>query len=124
MHVLVEKPLAASLADCDAMLAAAKRAGVLLGVISQRRFYEPVRRMKEAIDAGKIGRPALGLFTMYSWREQANYQSDPWRGKWDTKGGGVGSHDAGTASGGWVSVDLVANDNGWDIGDGTLKDLE
>jgi predicted dehydrogenase len=89
VHVLVEKPLAATLADCDAMLAAAKRAGVLLGVISQRRLYEPVRRMKEAIDAGKIGRPALGVFTMYSWREPAYYQSDPWRGKWDTEGGGV-----------------------------------
>jgi predicted dehydrogenase len=89
VHVLVEKPLAATLADCDAMLAAADRAGVVLGVISQRRFYEPVRRMKEAIDAGKIGRPALGVFTMYSWREPAYYRSDPWRGKWDTEGGGV-----------------------------------
>ncbi len=89
VHVLVEKPLAATLADCDAMLAAANRAGVLLGAISQRRFYEPVRRMKEAIDAGRIGRPALGVFTMYSWREPAYYQSDPWRGKWDTEGGGV-----------------------------------
>jgi predicted dehydrogenase len=89
VHVLVEKPLAATLADCDAMLRAADRAGVLLGVISQRRFYEPVRRMKEAIDVGKIGRPALGVFTMYSWREPAYYRSDPWRGKWDTEGGGV-----------------------------------
>jgi predicted dehydrogenase len=45
--------------------------------------------MKAAIDAGKIGRPALGVFTMYSWREPAYYQSDPWRGKWETEGGGV-----------------------------------
>lgn len=88
-HVLVEKPLAASLEDCDAMLAAAKRAGVLLSVISQRRLYEPVVRMKAAIDAGKIGRPALGVFTMYSWRDEAYYRSDPWRGRWDTEGGGV-----------------------------------
>ena len=89
VHVLVEKPLAATLADCDAMIAAARRAGVRLGVISQRRFYEPVRRMKEAIDAGKIGRPILGVFEMFSWRDQAYYQSDPWRGRWDTEGGGV-----------------------------------
>ncbi len=89
VHVLVEKPLAASLADCDAMLSAAKQAGVTLGVISQRRFYEPVQRMKRAIDAGKIGKPALGVFIQYSWRDAAYYASDPWRGKWNTEGGGV-----------------------------------
>ncbi len=88
-HVLVEKPLAANLADCDAMIAACRKAGVQLGVISQRRLYEPVRRMKDAIDAGKLGRPALGVFVMYSWRDPAYYQSDPWRGRWDTEGGGV-----------------------------------
>jgi UDP-N-acetyl-2-amino-2-deoxyglucuronate dehydrogenase len=88
-HVLVEKPLAANLPDCDAMVAAARQAGVRLGVISQRRFYEPVRRMKEAIDAGKIGRPVLGVFEMFSWRDEAYYRSDPWRGKWATEGGGV-----------------------------------
>ncbi|HEY7315417.1 MAG TPA: Gfo/Idh/MocA family oxidoreductase [Gemmataceae bacterium] len=89
VHVLVEKPLATTLTDCDAMLAAARRGHVRLGVISQRRFYEPIRRMKEAIDAGKLGRPVLGIFEMFSWRDQAYYQSDPWRGRWDTEGGGV-----------------------------------
>lgn len=89
VHVLVEKPMAASLADCDAMIGAARKSGVALGVISQRRFYEPVARMKAAIDAGKIGTPALGVFLQYSWRDAAYYRSDPWRGKWDTEGGGV-----------------------------------
>jgi predicted dehydrogenase len=86
---LVEKPLAASLADCDAMLAACRKAGTLLGVVSQRRLYEPVRRTKAAIDAGKIGRPVLGTCAMLSWRDEAYYRSDPWRGKWATEGGGV-----------------------------------
>ena len=45
--------------------------------------------MKAAIDAGKIGAPALGVFQMYSWRDLAYYRSDPWRGRWDTEGGGV-----------------------------------
>jgi predicted dehydrogenase len=89
VHVLVEKPLAASRADCDAMLSSAKRAGITLGVISQRRFYEPVQRMKRAIDEGKIGTPSLGVFIQYSWRDAAYYASDPWRGRWDSEGGGV-----------------------------------
>jgi UDP-N-acetyl-2-amino-2-deoxyglucuronate dehydrogenase len=89
VHVLVEKPLAASLQDCDAILAAARRNAIKLGVISQRRWYEPVLRMKDAIVAGKIGRPVLGAFTMYSWRDPSYYQSDPWRGRWETEGGGV-----------------------------------
>jgi len=88
-HVLVEKPLASRLADCDAMLRAAEAAGVTLGVVSQRRFFEPVLRVKAAIDAGKIGQPALGVFSMFSWRDPAYYASDPWRGRWDAEGGGV-----------------------------------
>src|SRR5437899_2260674 len=78
VHVLVEKPLAATVRDCDLMLAAARKSGVTLGVISQRRFFDPVRRMKAAIDAGKIGTPVLGVFIQYSWRDPAYYRSDPW----------------------------------------------
>ncbi len=88
-HVLTEKPLASSLADCDAMLAAAERAKVKLGVVSQRRFYEPCLRIRRAIDAGKIGRPVLGIVTLLGWRGQAYYDSDPWRGTWAAEGGGV-----------------------------------
>lgn len=89
VHALIEKPMAASLADCDAMLAAARKAGVTLGVVSQRRFCEPALRMKAAIDAGKIGTPALGVVSMFNWRDEAYYRSDPWRGRWATEGGGV-----------------------------------
>jgi UDP-N-acetyl-2-amino-2-deoxyglucuronate dehydrogenase len=88
-HVLVEKPMAASLADCDAMLGAARKHDVHLGVVSQRRFFPPVLRMKSALDAGKVGTPILGTFTMLSYRDENYYRSDPWRGKWSTEGGGV-----------------------------------
>ncbi|QKZ11156.1 Gfo/Idh/MocA family protein [Spirosoma sp. KUDC1026] len=88
-HVLVEKPLASSLEDCDAMLAAARRNDRQLGVISQRRFYAPCQRIRQAIDTGKLGAPALGVVQMYGWRDEAYYQSDPWRGTWSGEGGGV-----------------------------------
>ena len=88
-HVLVEKPLAATLQDCDAMLAAARKAGVKIGTVCQRRFYAPVQRLRRAIDAGKIGTPALGTVLMLGWRDQNYYASDPWRGRWQAEGGGV-----------------------------------
>jgi len=89
VHVLVEKPLASSLQDCDAMIEAAKQAGVKLGTVCQRRFYAPCQRIREAIDEGKIGAPVLGMVTMLGWRDQAYYDSDPWRGTWQDEGGGV-----------------------------------
>ena len=94
VHILVEKPLAVSLRDCDSMLAAAAQAGVKLGVVTQRRFYEPVQRVWAAIQAGKIGRPVLGEVVMLGWRDRAYYDSDPWRGTWDGEGGGVLANQA------------------------------
>lgn len=89
VHVLVEKPLAASLADCDAMLAAAREYRITLGTVCQRRYYPPCARIQEAIQAGKLGRPILGTATIFGWRDEAYYKSDPWRGSWALEGGGV-----------------------------------
>jgi predicted dehydrogenase len=88
-HVLIEKPLASNLEDCDAMLAAGKRTGKQIGVVCQRRWYPPAMRVKEAIDAGKIGKPVFGTVNMLGWRDRAYYESDPWRGTWEGEGGGV-----------------------------------
>jgi predicted dehydrogenase len=89
VHVLVEKPLTASLADCDAMLAAAKANKTILSTVCQRRFYPPCRRIHDAIQNGHIGKPALGVATIFGWRDEAYYRSDPWRGSWRHEGGGV-----------------------------------
>ncbi len=88
-HVLVEKPLAISLADCDRIISSCEGAGIKLGVISQRRWYAPVQRVKAAIESGKIGTPALGTVVMLGWRDRAYYEADAWRGTWDMEGGGV-----------------------------------
>lgn len=88
-NVLIEKPLASSLEDCDAMLEAARKKGKVIGMISQRRFYSPCLRVKDAIDKGKIGKPILGTVFMFGWRDKPYYESDPWRGTWKGEGGGV-----------------------------------
>jgi len=88
-NVLVEKPLASDLQDCDDMIKTCKKYNVSLGVISQRRWYEPVVRVKNAIDSGKIGKPVLATVTMLGWRDKSYYESDEWRGSWKKEGGGV-----------------------------------
>jgi UDP-N-acetyl-2-amino-2-deoxyglucuronate dehydrogenase len=88
-HVIVEKPMALRPAECDAMIAAADRAGVVLSVISQRRWYPAVRRVKDAIDGGRIGSPALGTVEVLGWRGPEYYAMDAWRGTREGEGGGV-----------------------------------
>lgn len=88
-NVLIEKPLASTLEDCDEMLFTAKKTLKQIAIISQRRFYAPCMRVKKAIDSGKIGKPVLGTVYMFGWRDQAYYKSDPWRGTWKGEGGGV-----------------------------------
>lgn len=88
-NVLVEKPLASTLKDSDKIIEACKNAGVKLGVISQRRWYEPVMRVKNAIEKGKIGKPVFGTINMLGWRDKKYYDSDEWRGTWKMEGGGV-----------------------------------
>ncbi len=88
-HVLVEKPLAPTLSDCDAMIDAAAKAGVQLGVVSQRRWYPPIQRVHEAITQGRIGDPILAEVTLLGWRDEAYYRMAPWRGTWAGEGGGV-----------------------------------
>lgn len=88
-NVLVEKPLASTLEDADKIIAACKHAGVKLGVVSQRRWYEPVKRVKEAIVDGKIGKPVFGTINMLGWRDKNYYDADEWRGTWKMEGGGV-----------------------------------
>ncbi len=58
-------------------------------MISQRRWYEPARRLRAAIDAGKLGQPVLATVTMLGWRSKEYYESDAWRGTWADEGGGV-----------------------------------
>jgi len=88
-HVIIEKPLASTLKDCDAIIAAAEKHGRIGGTICQSRFKDPCRRVRQAIDEERIGTPVLGIVSMLSWRDEAYYNMDPWRGSWKHEGGGV-----------------------------------
>jgi predicted dehydrogenase len=55
-HVFLEKPLAITIPDCDAIIAAAKRSSAKLYVGHNMRFFPVVRKMRELIEEGRIGR--------------------------------------------------------------------
>ena len=88
-HVLVEKPMALSLADADTMIAACQEAGVQLGVCLQRRAEPLFRRVHDAIHGGDLGEISLAVVTMPYNRDEAYYAQADWRGTWALDGGGV-----------------------------------
>ncbi len=88
-HVLVEKPIALSLADADAMIAACAENNVKLGVTLQRRTEFPFELIYRAIQGGDLGNLTLAVITMPYHRPQAYYNQAQWRGTWALDGGGV-----------------------------------
>ena len=87
-HVLVEKPMAISLWECDEMILAARDNGVKLGVIFQKRTDEAPNRLKRAVEEGLFGKIFFGDASIKYWRNQAYYDSGEWRGTWALDGGG------------------------------------
>lgn len=88
-HLLVEKPMALSLLEADAMIQACERRGLRLGVVLQRRAEPTFTRVRAAIAAGDMGELTLGVVTMPYQRPQAYYDQAAWRGTWALDGGGV-----------------------------------
>lgn len=88
-HVVVEKPIDVSLDAADRLLEACDAAGVQLTVISQHRFDDGIRELRELIDSGRLGRLLLGEAAIKWYRTQAYYDSADWRGTLALDGGGA-----------------------------------
>jgi len=88
--VLVEKPVAHTVAEADRLLAAARRQpGVKIGVCLQNRYNTAARTARDLLGSGELGRVRGGSATLLWHREPAYYQARPWRGRKDVSGGGV-----------------------------------
>lgn len=86
-HVLVEKPMALSLADADALIAACLANNVKLGVVHQNRFNPAIVRLRQALEAGRFGQLNMGSAVIRWHRDQNYYDQAPWRGTWTLDGG-------------------------------------
>ena len=86
-HIVVEKPMALTLQDADAMIKACDEAGCRLFVVKQNRFNVPVVKAREALENGRFGKLVLGTIRVRWCRPQAYYDQDSWRGTWAMDGG-------------------------------------
>lgn len=110
--IVVEKPLATSLADARAVVALATERGLFGSVVSQRRFEPQHVALKRLLDAGALGRPLLGQASLGWWRDDAYYAAAAWRRT--SPGGGVLLNQA------IHSVDLLL----WLLGDAAASGFE
>ena len=86
-HLVVEKPMALTLDDADAMIEACAENDCKLFVIKQNRFNVPVVKLREAIEAERFGKLVLGTVRVRWCRDQNYYDQAYWRGRWDLDGG-------------------------------------
>lgn len=87
INVVVEKPMATCLQECDEMIAVSKKNNVMLAAIAQNRFQDPVNKLKQLADSGIAGKIRVAHVESLWWRGH-NYYDLWWRGLWEKEGGG------------------------------------
>jgi predicted dehydrogenase len=86
-HIVVEKPMALTLEQADAMIRSCDEHGVRLFVVKQNRFNVPVVKLRQALEGGRFGKLVMGTVRVRWCRPQAYYDQDSWRGTWALDGG-------------------------------------
>jgi predicted dehydrogenase len=88
-HVLCEKPLEISVERVDRIIASAQKNDKILGAIFQSRFGTGARKVKEAIEKGRLGRLTLCSAYVKWWRDNEYYATGGWHGTKALDGGGA-----------------------------------
>ena len=89
IHLIIEKPIALSLADADEIICAAKVKGVKVSACHQNRFNKSIQKIREALEAGRFGRLLHGAAHVRWSRGEEYYSQAPWRGTWLQDGGAL-----------------------------------
>ena len=86
-HVIIEKPMALSISDAEAMIEAASLNQVKVGVCHQNRFNPSIQKLRQALEEGRFGKIIAGDVRVLWNRGQDYYQQAAWRGTYDQDGG-------------------------------------
>ena len=87
-HIVLEKPVEATLERAERLVACCQAAGVTLAVVLQNRFRSPHLRLREWLQSGRLGRPISVSLSMRWWRP-SSYFAENGRGTRARDGGGV-----------------------------------
>jgi UDP-N-acetyl-2-amino-2-deoxyglucuronate dehydrogenase len=85
-HVLCEKPMAITVADCGEMIQAAERANKRLFAIKQNRYNPPVDAVKKLVEEGRLGKINSVQLNCF-WNRNADYYHNSWKGTLKMDGG-------------------------------------
>ena len=88
-NVIVEKPVALSMADARRIIAARDEMGVVVSVSQQNRFNKPIQLLRSQLDAGSLGRLFHAALQMHWTRDEAYYNVPSWRGTYAMDGGAL-----------------------------------
>jgi len=87
LPLLVEKPMALTLDDADAMIRACAENDARLFVVKQNRFNVPIVKVRDALESGRFGKMVMGTVRVRWCRPQEYYDQADWRGTWALDGG-------------------------------------
>ena len=87
-HVLCEKPMALSVAECDEMIAASRANNVRIGIAYYRHFYPVVSRIKDVLESGEIGNPTVVQINAFEWFSPPHGHPRSWLLERHVSGGG------------------------------------
>lgn len=88
-HVIIEKPIALSIADADEIIKKAKEKGVLVCANHQNRFNKSIQEIRRAIEKNRFGKLLHGTAHIRWARDHAYYDRAAWRGTWEQDGGAL-----------------------------------
>lgn len=86
-NVIIEKPIALSIADAEAIIKAGKEKGVVVCANHQNRFNKSVQYIRRALEEGRFGKLSHGAAHVRWNRRKGYYEQAPWRGTWAQDGG-------------------------------------